>query len=300
MVAAQLDWVSLVEGRAVIAAIPLIVRPAVFLVAVLAWPWPLRAGGIAAAFVLGWTLAAASSMLLVRLTSPPVTLADEPEMAISSRTRMLRRGIGYCSVTLLNQLQLSADVIVVGATLGARAAGIYVLASAFAVAASVFANAGGQLALARAGSRDPGEFGRMLAGSVVVGVAASLGLAVAGPWLLRHLVGAEFIPAAAVLAWLAPWLLLTHPTSILQAVLAADGRQAAVLRANIMLSVALCPALALAALTGEPGPSPSREAWRSLPRDMLGRSSAGTAARAPRRKLQPSLSWLARREPVSP
>ena len=52
-------------------------------------------------------------------------------------------------VTLTNQAQLSADLLVVGWSLGAPQAGDYYLASQILVAGLLFANAAGQIALAR-------------------------------------------------------------------------------------------------------------------------------------------------------
>jgi len=54
----------------------------------------------------------------------------------------------------------------------------------------------------------------------------------------------------AALWWLLPWFLLQHLTTLLQAGLTAAGRERAVLRANLVLLLALAPGLALAALGG--------------------------------------------------
>ena len=62
---------------------------------------------------------------------------------------MLRRGAALAAVTLTNQAQLSADLLVVGWSLGAAPAGDYYLASQIATSALLFANASGHIALAR-------------------------------------------------------------------------------------------------------------------------------------------------------
>ena len=214
LIALQLDWVPLVEGRAEAAAVPLLVRPGVFLVLVLLWPRPIDAIDIAAAFVTGW-LAASMASLAMLGRAPPRDATGWPP---PSPAAMLRRGLGFGIITLLNQVQLSADLLAVGAALGAREAGVYALALAATTGISVFAQAGSQLALAQARRRGAGELLRMLGGSLAVGVLAGTTLVVAGPLALPWLAGRGFAPAGPLLIWFAPWLLLIHPTGILQSV----------------------------------------------------------------------------------
>ncbi len=72
----------------------------------------------------------------------------------------------------------------------------------------------------------------------------------AAPWLLPTLFGAEHAAAVPVLLWLLPWFVLQHPTTVVQSALTAAGREAAVLRANLLAVAVLVPALALAAAGG--------------------------------------------------
>ena len=69
--------------------------------------------------------------------------------SVPSPARMLRRGAALAAVAVTNQAQLSADLLVVGWALGAAPAGDYYLASQVLVAGLLFANAAGQIALAR-------------------------------------------------------------------------------------------------------------------------------------------------------
>jgi O-antigen/teichoic acid export membrane protein len=121
------------------------------------------------------------------------------------------------------------------------------------VAALLFANASGQIALARlpALAHDPPRFSAELRAEALrlAGVAALIAalLGLPAPTLLGHLFGAEHAGAAAALRWLLPWLLLQHLTTLLQGALTAVGRERAVLGGNLVLLAAMVPALALAA-----------------------------------------------------
>jgi len=247
LIALQLDWVPLVEGRAEAAAVPLLVRPGVFLILMLLWPRPIDAIDIAAAFVTGW-LAASMVSLAMLGPAPPCEGTGSPPLR---PTAMLRRGLGFGIITLLNQFQLSADLLAVGASLGAREAGVYALALAATTGISVFAHAGSQLALAQARRRGGGELLRMLAGALAIGLLATTTLVVAGPMALPWLAGDGFAPAGPLLIGLAPWLLLIHPTGILQSVLSADGKRRQVVVANIGLFIVLAPGLVGAAWSGQ-------------------------------------------------
>jgi O-antigen/teichoic acid export membrane protein len=251
-IALQLDWVPLVDGRAMAACVPLLVRPLSFLLILLAWPVPLTPSALAIVFLLACSIAAAASL-------PPLRLRTVVEGGgpLPSPGVMLRRGIGFTAVTLLSQLQLSADLLTVGWSLGVEAAGVYYLASAIAVAATVLANAAGQLALARlGGSRGRAEAIRDEARRLCIAGAAS-GLLVAtllvciAPPLIPRLFGDGFASAATVLVWLAPWIALAHLTTPLQAALGAAGRQRGALRANLTMIAVLLPLLLLAAWLAE-------------------------------------------------
>lgn len=248
----QLDWVSLADGRSLAASLPLLVRPAGFLLALLAWPGGSTPSDIALAFLISWTAAAAVSLPALRL--PARARGEAPALPAIG---MLCRGVGFAAVSLLAQCQLGADLLVVGWTLGVEAAGNYYLASAVAVAATVLANAAGQLALARMGigRGRPAAFRRGMRGLCAQGCAAGLAVAVAlalaAPPLLSALLGGDFARASAVLPWLAPWVALVHLTTPLQGALGAVGLQRAALRANLASAAALAPLLGLAAWAGE-------------------------------------------------
>ncbi len=250
-IACQLDWVPLVEGRALAAVVPLAARPAAFLLLLLAWPGALTPEAIALAFLLAWCVAAALSLPPLRHPVRVAGQAPPPEPA-----RLLRQGLGFAAVTLASQLLLSADLLAVGFGVGIEAAGNYYLASAIAVAGTVLANAAGQMALARLGrSRGDAPAVRREAARICrAGIAAGLPVAALMPaaaWLLLpFMLGDEFGPAMPVLCALAPWVVLSHLTTPLQALLGAAGRQPAALRANIAAVAALLPLLAAAAWFG--------------------------------------------------
>ena len=236
-IALQLDWLALVDGRDRLAAALLLVRPLVFLLLLLAWPVPLGPEAVAASFLAAWMTAAVASWICLDRG------AGRPAGPVPTAPAMLRRGAGIAAVTLSNQAQLSADLLLVGLVLGPAAAGDYYLAGQILVAALVFANAAGQLALARRA-----ELGGDLVRLVALALAAALALAVLAPSLLPRLFGAEHAGAATLLRWLLPWFVLTHATTLLQAVLTALGREAEVLRGNLLGLALLATGLGLAAL----------------------------------------------------
>jgi O-antigen/teichoic acid export membrane protein len=252
LVALQLDWVPLCEGRALAAAAPLVARPLAFLAFVATLAAPAAPLDLAACFVGAWAAAAGLSLLL--LGRPR---GAGPGAAPPSPLPMLRRGMGFAAVTLLSQAQLSADLVAVGAVLGVAAAGPYYVAAGVAVAASVLANAAGQLALARLGlwrdrpRRLAAALRRRLRLALVLGAVTAAALSLMAPALPR-LLGDGFAGTTPVLLALAPWLLLAHPTAVLQAALGAAGRQREVLGANIAMALMLTPALGVAALAAEP------------------------------------------------
>jgi O-antigen/teichoic acid export membrane protein len=247
-IALQLDWLALVDGRIWLASGLLLARPLVFLLLLAAWPGGLGPDGVALCFLAAWIAAAALSWVAL-LRPVPDAAGTVPTVA-----RMLRRGGSLAGVTVTNQLQLSADLLVAGWALGAAAAGDYWLAGQLLVAGLVFANAAGQMALARLPLLGPDRLARAVFGDATraMGVAV-LGAVVGGlaaPWLLPVLFGAEHAGAAAMLPWLLPWFVLQHSTTVLQAGLAAGGREGTALRTNLLAVAVLLPALALAALAG--------------------------------------------------
>jgi O-antigen/teichoic acid export membrane protein len=249
-VALQLDWLALVDDRPGLAALPLVARPLGFLLLLAAWPGERGPMAVACCHLASWWLAAGLSWTALRRL-PPAAGARPPAMP-----ELLRRGAPLMLVTLTNQAQLSADLLVVGFSLGATAAGDYYLASQIVVAALLFANATSQIVLARlpACLGEPVLFLRMLSGEarrlLQVATVMALGLGLLGPTLLPALLGAEHAGAAGALLWLLPWLLLQHATALAQAALTAVGAERAALRGNLVLLLALAPALGAAAATG--------------------------------------------------
>jgi O-antigen/teichoic acid export membrane protein len=241
-IALQLDWIALADDRPGLAALPLVARPLGFLL-LLGTSGP---QSVAACYLASWWLAAGLSWPALRRRHPG--RAGE----VPGPARMLRRGLKLALVTFTNQLHLSADLLVVGWSLGLAAAGDYYLASQIAVAALPFANASSQITLSRLPplvDRPPLFLAELRAEARRLGLlAAAIGAALAlfGPPLLPLLFGAEHAGAAAALRWLLPWLLLQHVTTLLQGALTAAGRERAVLRANFVLLLVLLPALGLA------------------------------------------------------
>jgi putative peptidoglycan lipid II flippase len=204
---------------------------------------------------------------------------------------MLRRGAALAAVTLTNQAQLSADLLVVGWSLGAAAAGDYYLASQIATSALLFANASGQIALARlpALADDPKRLAAALGVEarqlLSFACPAALALGLLAPSLVPALFGAEHGGAAAALLWLMPWFLLQHLTTLLQGALTAAGRERAVLGGNVALFLVLAPALALAstggALEGFAAARAAAEAARLTILALALRTTLGRATASP-------------------
>ena len=248
-IALQLDWMALVDDRVGLAAVLLLVRPLAFVALLVLWRGRLDLYLTGACFLASWTMAAAASWMTLRRP------ATNHIGSVSASSLMLRRGGRLATVTVTNQLQLNADLVAIGWTVGAAGAGNYWLASQVLVAGLLFANAAGQVALARmpvlVGDRD--RFGHAVEGEMArilcLAVPAAAVAAFASPWLLPPLFGEEHAVVASVLLWLLPWFVLQHPTTVLQAALTAAGRETCVLRANLVAVTVLLPALAVAAAT---------------------------------------------------
>jgi O-antigen/teichoic acid export membrane protein len=245
-IALQLDWLALVDGRDRLAAGLLLVRPLAFLILLGVMPGAPGAALIAGCWLAAWILAAATSWIcLDRLADPALGPIPDPGA-------MLRRGTALVLVTLTNQAQLTADLLVVGLVLGPAPAGDYYLAGQVLVAALVFANAAGQIALARLpdASGDADRFSAALTTDLLrlltAAVTAAVALATVAPALIPRLFGDEHAGAGFALLWLLPWFVLQHPTTLCQAALTTAGREATVLRANTVGLALLLPALALA------------------------------------------------------
>ena len=69
---------------------------------------------------------------------------------------------------------------------------------------------------------------------VRVAGAGAAAIALSGSTLMPLLFGAEHAGAAVPLLWLLPWFVLQHPSTLLQAALAAVGREDDVVRANLL------------------------------------------------------------------
>ncbi len=249
--AVQFDWIPLARERPGLASLLFLMRPVAYLALLALW-WAADGGlrGLAIAYLAAWTLAAAVSLPALRLLPRAASGAGR------SGHGLLRRGLPLCVVSLTSQAQYTLDLLVAGLVLGAVAAGQFYLAHAIAMAGLVFANAAGQLALARmsALAAAPG-FGSRLRGElrVVLGTALALGLAMVllAPWLVPLAFGPAYGLTPSLLLWLLPWFLLQHLTTVLQGTLAAVGRERRVLAGNLAMLAVLLPALALAAWIGD-------------------------------------------------
>ena len=247
-IALQLDWIALAGDRAVEAGALLLLRPSALLALLLLVSDVRGAEDMAALFAMAWWLAAAISW---------VTLRKKPARASSpiARGTLVRLGLPLMAVTLLSHAQASLDILVVGAVFGKSEAGLYYLAAAIVGAGLVIANAMGQLAMARmAHLRDrPGVFRTQLLRELrLIGLLALLGacaLATASSVIIRPVFGESFAPAAGLVVWFLPWLILQSLSTVAQGALIAARMQTLLLRANLALVAALLLTLPLATLT---------------------------------------------------
>lgn len=243
--ALQLDWVPLTQGREARAAALLLARPTAFLLLALI-VLPHEPGTLAALWLAAWCVAAAVSWHRLQLEG------DDPALPSGL---LLRRGLPLATVTLLNQTQLGLDIVIVGLVLGAAPAGDYWLASQMAVAGLVVANAANQMALARlAAVARAGFIGALMAQLRLVtaaGIALAFLAAAAAP-AVPLLFGSEHGGAGDILWWLLPWLVLQHPSAVLQGALAALGRGREVLLASVAGAVALAAGVAVAVALADP------------------------------------------------
>lgn len=234
-IALMVDWVPLVRGRHRTASGLLLVRPLLFCIGLFLIPTAASPQIVAVVFLFAWIGAAAMSWLFVgRLRSQPVSSAP----SLPNDRGFLRLGWPLLLVTLTNQALMSADLLLVGLIVGTAAAGYFYLASAIAVAGLVFANASGQLALARLGRwRDQPDrwfhvLKREALTSLLVGCAAAIGLGLVLPPLVLAWFGEAYATAAGLLPWFAPWLVLQHVSAVLQSGLATTRLRRVLLEAN--------------------------------------------------------------------
>lgn len=246
-IALQIDWLPLALGRNRLTAGLLLVRPAVFVLLLLALPAvddPMR---LAWLFIAAWWLAAAA-------TWPCLCLASRSDASRDGLAwpRLLRLALPIGAGTVASQALLGLDVILVGTRFGAADAAYYYLASAVLIAGLVVANGLGQTTLARMGARagDAPAF-RLALGAdlhLVAGVAAVIGVAAASlaPLLLPLAFGRAYAPAAGLMLWLLPWFVFAHVTTILQAAMAAGRAGDRLLQANLWTVLGFAAALAVA------------------------------------------------------
>ncbi len=284
-IALQLDWLALVTDRPVVAGALLLVRPAAWCLLLALAEGPLDLDRLAALFALAWALAALASWPLVR-TLPARAEGEPPPPA----GRLLRRGLPLALVTLSSQAMLSVDLVLVGRVFGAERAGGYYLAVSLVVAGLVVANAANQIAIARIGAiRDEpaaarAELRRQLALATAVGTGLAAAGAVLAPPLVPWLFGPAFEPAVALFLALLPWLVLQHPSAVLQGALTGARGERALLHANLTMAAALALALGAALAAGSvPGCALARAAAEAVRLVMLARAARATFS-APHRK----------------
>ena len=287
-IALQLDWLALVDDRAQLAAGLLLLRPLAFLILVGLCPTSAEPISLAACYLAAWSAAAAVSWIALSRSATNVP------GRLPTAGAMLGRGTVLALVTISNQAQLSADLLAVGWWLGPARAGDYYLACQILVAALLFANASGQIALARLPelAGQPRHFAGVLVAEarqlIVMAGAMALGLAWLAPQLLPRLFGPGHAGALTALLWLLPWFLLQHPTTLLQAALTAARRERAVLGANLVLLVVLVPGLMLAATgTTVAGFAAARSAAEIARLLALAMAMRRTLAARPKRKVVP-------------
>lgn len=247
----MLDWIALVDDKLLIAGGCLLVRPIGF--CFILWLVPSLDTPIlvAAAFATAWWLAAAVTWPLGRGLKP----AKAPP---KSQRELLTLGVPLMGNTMINQMQLSLDLLLVGLLAGAALAGQYYLAAAIAAAGLVFAHATAQIATARMARfrGDPAAFQAELRRKLLITVAVALGLAAGlvfiGRPLMPILFGAEFKIAGTLLLWFVPWFVLAGISSHMQGALTANLQQKLISFGNLALIAGLIPALAVAWLLKSP------------------------------------------------
>ncbi len=252
-IACQFDWIPLARGDGGRAARLHLVRPAAFLLLTTV----VAAGGAgltgaALAFTGAWIAASLASLPALRiLPERRCAAGGAPER------NLLRAGWPLCLLGLSGQAQYGLDLLLAGLFLGPAAASRYYLAHAATLAGLVFANAAGQLVLARIGGhrRQGGEMHatilRATLSTLLIGLLLAAVLQFLAVPFLERFAGAHFRTLHAVVPWLLPWFVLQHGTAILQAALAATARGRAALFANLAMASALVPALMLATLSGD-------------------------------------------------
>lgn len=242
--ALQLDWVALVSGRPVVASIPLVARPALFLVGVAATaalaPDGLDALGAAALFSLSWAGACAVSWV----RAGPVRWRAPIERVLE----LLRAGPPLAGNSILNQALVGIDLWIVAHLAGLGVVGPYYLAAQIATAGTVTANAIGQARLARPGT--PAASSEGLVAVLWLGAGIAAAMIVIAPTLVEIALGGTEAPIAALMVPLALWCALQHLSVPLQSTVTRSGRSARLLGAAQAAFAATLVVLALAAASG--------------------------------------------------
>ncbi|WP_027134529.1 hypothetical protein [Geminicoccus roseus] len=246
-IAVNLDWAALVRGSPLPAGATQVLRPVLFLLAVLLLPGPLGAGGLAFATFAGWAGSAALAALELK-RMPPAPFGRRPLGA----GRLLSAGTPYFLVSAANQLALSADLLLVALVLGTKAAGTFGLVVTIAQTATLAAQASAQWwlaqgGLARAGSPGPARLRLVLVETGTLGLLAAAGLAVLGPPLVRHLFGPAWQAAALLLPMASLYVVLVHVSAVLAALACAQGAARQVAGLQLGSQVLSWPALLLLA-----------------------------------------------------
>lgn len=250
-IASHLDWVALVRDRPLQAGLCLLVKPAMFSLILWQVPGFDTPLGVATALAIAWWTSAL-------VTWPQWRQVEGTGAVPKSAGAMAKLGLPLMANTLVNQLQLSLDLMLVGWVAGAALAGHYYLAAAVTAAGLVFANATGQIATARMAKfrNDPGEFRnelhRQIISTLFIALVISLGLIFVGAPLVPWVFGPEHSPSAGLLVFFVPWFMSASVSTHLQGALTANLQQAQINRGNRALGMALVPAMALALLTGWP------------------------------------------------
>lgn len=203
-----------------------------------------EAGHLAGALVLLWRRG-----VRLRLTLRPDRLAGA-----------LRSSAPYALGGVLCQLYSRSDVVLVGAWLGAGAAGVYHAADRVMLAVLMPVAYAAMLLLPLAArshlaapEADGARARRVLERVLFATLPAALGLMLVAPALVRVLFGAGFEPSAGLLRLLAPLLVLVGLSESLAALLLARGRvadrarhQAEAVVVNLAANALLLPLLGVA------------------------------------------------------
>ena len=248
IVALQLDWIDLAEGRMVAVAILQLARPFFFLMLLLFLPSIHTASNLAIVLMIAWALAVLGSWTALWRARP-----RRAERAPNS-LHLLAMGWPIMLVAVLSQAQLSLDLIVVGWLMGTAAAGHYYLAAAIVTAGLVIANAVGQQTLARLASGEPDKaeiaerLRHRLALIALLTVPIVVVFAFIAPSLVPFFFGIEHQDASILIVWFIPWFVLQNITTVLQGGLIATRRQPELLRANLVMLLVTIPAIGLASM----------------------------------------------------